>query len=595
MKHNYLIYSLVIATCISTTLTAREFRTPIPLLRYWLHTEPLNPLCEQAQFYAWAGYYQRKCDTALNVETTDTHKSPLSALLFNRADFPVNDIFATQTTSPINILFSTLLSPRYTYTDRGVVLGLVSSHAVRCNVVVGGRVTIPFRNFNMRLTQGPIVNNQIDPAILDANVREQVEFLGTNSTPVETFAYRLQFLHQLPESWSPPGLMVRLVDYVDTGFKGNPPANPVTYPITIANVDVTNNFNTLNQIRQNPVTVFKPPLGTAPTPPFAQPIDQAQSFDGLPGSGSPVPIGGRARFLITTPYGELGANTPEQEEIREQLWIEPTFISTPTVTKLVDPACIIKKRVDLLIGSPATQINAFFERAGINFNSRSHGGLGDIDAQFFTQYWWNQCSFVEGNVALRLPTAGAQVAPGLIALQSLGNNGHPEIMIGTRTYWHDYDWLLLQADALFSVVLKRAENVALPLQGATIKNIGSGVPANVNWHYFLGHAEASIARPITCKDYALMRFGYELYIKSRDSISLQSNACTCIPTGTNLLNANNLRINTDVTTHKLYGEICLRHEFDCITAGIFASVGGVVGGKNTPQDTDWYIGLEFFL
>lgn len=596
MKHKKSIYGLAFAMCMSTLLSAREFRTPIPLLRYWLHTEPLNPCENESQFYSWAGYYQRKCDSALNVGGTDTSRSPLSALLFNQADFPVNDIFATQNNSPINILFSTELSPRFDYIDRGAVIGLVTSHAVCNNVVIGGRVTIPFRSFGMRLKQGPIVNNQIGQEVLDANVIEETEII--DGAPVESFAYRLQFLHQLPANWSPDGLNNRLVDYVDTSFVGEPPANPVTYPITIANIDITNNFNTLDLNHQNPVTVIQRTDKTPPPPPFAQELNQAQSFNDLPGTGTPVPNNGRRRFVVTESYAPLGRSTPQQQSIREQLWVEPSYISTGSTTQLVEPACIIKERVDLLIGSPATQINAFFDNVGINFNSQRRGGLGDIDAQFFSQYWWNQCSFVEGNIALRLPTAGTQMAPGQLLLQSVGNNGHPEIMIGTRTYWHDYDWLLLQADALYSIVLKRSEIVAAPYQGATVKNIGAGIPAHVNWQYFLGHAEIATAHTLSCKDYALVRFGYELYVKSHDSISLQTAApCICIPSVPTpaQLNANILKTNTDVTTHKLYAEACLRHEFNCVTAGIFASVGGVVGGKNTPKDTDWYIGLEFFL
>lgn len=585
---------------INSFVSAREFRTPIPLLKYMLHTDPLIPSEEKSQFYAWAGYYQRKCDTARNVGGTETKSSPLSALFFNQANFPVNDIFATQNVSPTNILFSTELSPRFNYTDRGAVIGIVSSHAVRSNVVLGGRVTIPFRSFKMDLTQGPIVNNRIGPEVLAQFVREQVEII--NGVPVNTFAYRLDFLSQLPSSWTGPGASVKLVDYVNTQFVGNPPESPVTFPITIANIDVTNNFNTLDMENQNPVTVVKRSDGSAPMPPFAQELNQAQGFNDLPGSGTPVPNNGRRRFVITESYAPLGAN----RALQGTFWDEPSYTTVPT-PHLVEPAQEIQARVDLLIGTapggggaltggPAATINMFFEGAGINFNSQKRSGLGDIDTQFFTQYWWNNCSFIEGNVALRLPTAGTQMAPGQIALQSLGNNGHPEIMFGARGYWNDYNWLLLQADALYSVVLKRTEIVATPFEGATIKNIGSGIPAHVNWQYFVGHLEGTVFRNFTPRDYGLIRFGYEAYVKTKDRISLQTPAtCTCIPTGTQAVNGNNLTRNTHVTAHKLYSEVCMRHEFNRVTAGIFASVGGVVGGTNTPKDTDWYVGLEFFL
>ena len=599
MKLKIRVSCIISITIISSFVSAREFRTPIPLLKYMLHTDPLIPSEENSQFYSWAGYYQRKCDTALNVGGTGKKTSPLSALIFNQADFPVNDIFATQNSSPINILFSTELSPRFNYTDRGAVIGLVSSHAVRSNVVVGGRFTIPFRNFKMRLTQGPIVNNSIGAEILATNVREDVEII--NGVPVNSYAYRLDFLSELPVSFTGDGAKVSLVNYVNTQFVNN--------PITIANIDVTNN-PILNIENQNPVTVIKRNDGSAPNPPFAQRLDQAQGFTALPANGTPVPNNAHRQFVFNpldgsgqlSSYAALGANPAQQAKF----WVEPSYISTPAGTNLVEPAIVIKNRVDQLIGStqngqtscaPATPINMFFEDAGINFNSQKRSGLGDIDAQFFTQYWWNNYSFVEGNVALRLPTAGTQMAPGQLLLQSLGNNGHPEIMFGARGYWNDYEWLLLQADALYSVVCKRTEIVATPTEGATVKNIGSGIPAHVNWQYFLGHAEIAFCPQISLRDYALIRFGYEGYVKTKDRLSLLTPAeCSCIPTPTPIvLNKNNLTKNTHVVTHKLYGEGCLRHEFNRVTAGIFASVGGVVGGRNTPKDTDWYIGLEFFL
>lgn len=589
MKHQLLLKCLGILS-LAHMITAREFRTPIPLLRYMLlHTEPLVPSEEKSQLYAWGGYYQRKADTyrcdGANEIASNSKKCPLSALLFGQANFSVNDIFATQDSSPINILFSTILSPRVKYTDRGALFGFTGSYAVDCNVVVGARVAIPFRNFNMELTQGPIVNNQIDPTILAANVREQTEVLLPGSNPVDTFAYRLDFLSELPVSWNGDGFHEHLVVYSATppNFPGN--------PIAIANIDVTDSAG-LNTQNRNPVTVIKRTDSSAPTAPFAIPLTEAQTLSALPEDGEGVVNNERRRFVSDTNYAPLGDDPTEQSTF----WVEPSFTTQNDITRLVAPACEIKRAVDDLIGSPATAISEILASNGITFASQKHGGLGDIDAQFFTQYWWNTCSFFEGNIALRLPTAGTQMATGKLLLQPLGNNGHPELMFGARAYWHDYDWLLLQADALYSVVLKRTEIIAIPYQGATVKNIGNQIPAHINWQYFWGHLEAGYYHTISCNNYAIARFGYELYSKSKDNISLESDGCTCLPVSiTNMLNVNNVRANTHSTAHKLYGEISLHYQFSCLTAGLFASVGGVVGGKNTPQEIEWYLGLEFVI
>lgn len=574
-----------ICVCIITithlSCVAREFRLPIPLLKYIYHLEPLIPTEENWLVNGWGGYYQRKCDTARNVDSTDMHKSPLAALLFNQADFPLNDAFGTQNSPPINIFFSTIFSPRVKYIDRGAVFGAVGSYAVNCNVVVGGRLTIPYRDFEMRLTQGPIVNNTLNPALLNAVVREQEVII--DGVPVETFAYRLDFLSELPATWTGPGSTIRLVNYANAQ---NLPPND---NITIANINVTDNpqFNPTEQ-QKNSVFVIERIDGSVPPPPFGLPFNKVQNLPALAANGGGLEDNAAARFIYTTNYTPLGNNVPQQA----QLWVEP---SLDPAGAPVNNALIIENAVDTLIRSPATPITAILNGIGVTFNSQKHKGVGDIDAQFFTQYWWNNCSFVEGNVTVRIPSAHRQRNPGLIFRQSLGNNGHTELMLGGRGYWHDCSWFLLQADATYSWVLKRRENVAAPFQGATVKNIGPSVPAKIHWSYFVGHLEAATYPQFTDRDYAVLRLGYEAYVKTKDHISLEASPVfTFVPNLPPLdPTAAVLKVDTRVTAHTIYGEAILRHDFDHVTAGIFGSVGGVVGGKNTPQEINWYLGLEF--
>ncbi len=47
-----------------------------------------------------------------------------------------------------------------------------------------------------------------------------------------------------------------------------------------------------------------------------------------------------------------------------------------------------------------------------------------------------------------------------------------------------------------------------------------------------------------------------------------------------------------MVAHTLYGEVSYDYAFDKVTLGLFGGVCGVVGGKNTPKDQDWYIGIE---
>lgn len=572
---------LVLATIGFVSLYAREFRTPLPLLRHWMHEIKCEKECLRINF--WSGYYQRKASEALVKNKKGSSTVPLSHLLFGASNFEAQEAFADSSVSaPFDLLLSTPLFPRFKYTDRGAVFGLdVGKEVMNC-VRLGVRLMLPVRSFKMKCTRGPGVGSS---QLGGRHIRDVVtcgERRFNNDECVDcikTCAYRLDFLSQLPVDCVEPGVKFKIVNYRNEQFP--------TKPITMSNQDVTDN-PALNPKDRNPVTVLKQDDGCVPTNGLSLPIAEAQSLPALPGDGSSVPDGGRARFVTNTNYTPLG----NDQETQEQFWVVNTVDTANR--KLVDPALILQEHaLDVLDSLGAESAEELLSQCGISFCTEKSSGVGDLDSEYYSQWYWEDESFTELLLGLRLPTGKRQKDPGKILLQPLGNNGHVEVRLGTRTYWEPTCWLFLQGNASYSFVLNRKEFVAAPFLGACVKNIGPCIPARIKWGYFLGHLELGV-KPLESYDcHSLVaRVGYEAYVKQRDSVELCQNSKEDCIGALQRLCAKLLERNTDVVAHKLYGEVSYRYDFESVTLGIFGGGGGVVGGKNTPKDRDWYIGIE---
>jgi hypothetical protein len=440
---------------------------------------------------------------------------------------------------------------------------------------MGVRLMLPIRSFSMRLEgdpgfgQGPRIDDFVSCRTIALNGRQ-----------FQSCAYRLDFLSRLPVDINEPGSRFKLVNYKNVQFP--------SMPITMSNQDVTDPA-ALNRQDRNPVTVLRNSTKMVPQQPLVLSIDEAQSLPALAGNGSGIVEGGRARFVTGTDYSPLGTDIATQE----QLWVVNTINAAEEA--LVDPAAIIQDHVEqLLTCVGANTAQELLAQCGIRLCSQRSTGPGDLDAVGYSRFYWDEASFSTFLFGLRLPTGKRKNNPGNLLLQPLGNNGHTEIMLGTRTYWEPCSRLFLQGHAAYSFVLNRTERVAAPFVCAQVKNIGPCIPARIHWGYFLGHVEIGcnvLDTYDTCHN-LIARVGYEAYVKQKDSIALpQSSAGDCAGRIQQLC-ASLLSRNTQATAHTLYGKVTYTYDWDRCTFGIFGGASGVIAGKNVPKDRAWYIGIE---
>jgi hypothetical protein len=266
------------------------------------------------------------------------------------------------------------------------------------------------------------------------------------------------------------------------------------------------------------------------------------------------------------------------------LWIVPTLTDQ---NLLSTGALAIQAAINLAIANLDGSVADFLFENGIDFCDGRNQGLGDFDLELYLgrnwgcdQEYWTDLMF-----GVTFPTGDALCDCKQVLRQPTGNDHHFEIHGGFAAGWDACSWVKLMCDLQGFAVLSHNEKVAAPFKGATVKNIGPCVNADVKWSYLLGHIDLSFFASDCCG----FDFGYELYHKGCDNICLcQKTAVEFIDRGEQLLDASVLTKNTNRTAHKLrVGFFSLIGDCE-----IFGGWSHVVAGKNIGRETDWYMSMS---
>ena len=583
---------------------AREFRTPLPAYTYPTYRVPCK-IDEESKWAVdvWSAGFWRKADEALCKKDTEatTKKCPISQLIFSKADFQVQEAFANATAEDIlNPFLTSTLSPRLKYTDSGIILGVDATKEINENWRIGIRGKIPFRNFKMKKTKSGGTGSSVfgGEAIDDVFQFMNETFNNTNAI---TYAARLDFISQLPMICTAQGLQFILVRYNNTIFT-DINDNPLPPRITIRDIDITELPPT--DTDKNPVTVIKRENGTAPTT-FGIPSNIARalgvlSADGTQVNGVDLENDVRAQFgspgnIVPLPVPNTGYTPLDNDRATQrQLWIVPSI--DPATNQMVRSAIGVRNVINEVSACINTSPEALFEQCGISFDNQINRGIGDLDTEFFTQYFFNETCYVEGIFGVRIPTA-EKIRTGKVFMQPLGNNGHTEVKIGIFGHLEPLEWIQCNSDISYSRVTRKRELVPAAFVGAQVKNLGPIVPAAIAWGYIVGHLDVRFRAPFSNKKHNLgTTAGYELYHKQKDSVIFHDKAqLDCLNIQQDL-DANVLEKNTRVTSHKMYieGSYYYVTSNDC-SFGIFCGASWVVGGKNVPKEHDWNFGLRICL
>lgn len=571
-------------------ITARELRTPWSLQRgaqHWPFPRPVIDCDQRWIIDTWGGGLHRQSDKAyLNKETTKTEN--LSALIFGKENFVVADIFSPETVVTNPLLSTLLISPRISYNENSAYFGFKFAHKVDCEgcLQAGVRSVLTFRAIRtglddeMNLAETiedvrQLQNDRIDGTALAGTISPTIQDINnTGGHNGPAFAYRMDFVNSLYLSTAGVPPFPKFLNFHDTSK-------------TPADVTVNGSADIISNTTNNPVHLIKSitkPIGVYSA---IQPVVNAAlpflNADGTNGTEGQRMIG----FDQAIDYTPLATNTDAQR----QLWFVPTLVAGGAANNIITVAPIaatMRDNIEQIIKTLDTPIN-FLKASGIDFSTQHIEGAGDWDNEFFINYQYCN-TLLEGFVGVRLPTGRKIKHPNRVfSIFSTGNNRHFEFRLGGVATWQPNDWFIAKIDALWSQVFRGNEKVAAPFAGATVKNIGPTIDANISWNWLQANLDFTFLVPASpCVG---MTAGYEVYYKSSDKVSLKTTTATDFLGNIQPLDASVLEYRTNVTAHKVRTEFF--HQGD--NWELFAGWAHVFAGKNAPKETDWHIGLVSYF
>jgi len=574
-------------------LAAREFRVPTPLERAYAFSHYPFPRPDTGQCWYFdmfaAGLYRTADRAYLNKNTTK--KESLAGIFFGAPSFTLSQALVPGSFSPTNPLLSiATITPTFEYRERTAYFGMFVEREFGCdgNWHVGARVRLPFRDIRTELDSCcDLIDTNLEDMVRTQNEID-IDELCEEGVITNAFAYRLDFLSQLPLVLNSTAPNNRFVNY----------NGPVGGDIYIGGINVT------NANAQIPVHVIERSDGTPPLFPavdsFARRLTEGVTecdptpVDLLPvlaPDGSGLANNERAVFDDAVNYAPLGASTANQA----QLWVVPTLNGTVAANTfdLVPDARTIQSRFNAIINNISSDINTLLAANNFSFQTQHSAGVGDLDTELYVRRdWCNWCwcndLFAEGIFGVRFPTGRRNTTPNNALLVRPGNNRHFEIKLGGLLGAEVTNWLAIKADAWYSWALKRKERVAAPFQGATIKNVGPTIDADISWGYFVGDLDFTMILPWSCA-YTGVNVGYQAYVKRKDRVSLDVTTAVDFIGNTQPLDADVLEIRTKQVAHSVKAEVFRQ----CDEWQFFAGFNHAFAGKNAPNQSDWYLG--FFL
>ncbi|MBN2267159.1 MAG: hypothetical protein JW725_02340 [Candidatus Babeliaceae bacterium] len=571
MKQLRLPVILILGLMSMGVLSAREIRTPLPLQTGWYMYYPVSYHWErercEGDCWSWEtlvegmGYY-RSSDVAFST-CDGTNKVPWVNLIFGKSDFTLAEAFPNATV-PVTALPNnpwvsiSTISPRFEYREAGAMFfASCTGFFDWCDATyrLGVRGRLPVRDIEV----SDVCNvGNLEGETLHDVWRQHEETPGAGVTD-RVFAGRLDFISHL----------ARVVDSTVTPMVN---FHTSTNHIEIAGQAVDSAVSDVNG------TPYVAGIYSADQSFPAVPWGKIPStIDGLISAGGSV-SGDRNRFVSTTDYTALGADATAQS----------TLFIVPSITSgliLPGPANTIRNAIDAAILGIDDSIIDFYEETGLSFCNGRTKGAGDLDVDlYFGRNWCNDDIWTDVSFGIRFPTAKEWCTCLELLKQPAGNNKHYEARLGIAGGWDMHRYVKLMADFTYNWVIKHRERLAAPFYGATVKNIGPCIDAEVKWDYLVAHIDLTFFANDCCG----FDVGYEAYYKRCDNI------CLCQTTARDFANRIDQRLDASVLTqntnrvaHKVRTGFFTQLG-DCSVAGGWSQV---VAGKNCPRDTDWYLKL----
>ena len=580
--------------------TTSQFRSPVSLelergmthyplshvdKAWWYDAIPNDREESRWNVYTYKGVYYRcanksffnECDPC-DKQGVTRKKVSLSTLWFGKEAFRGEEAFAGgKIENPAdfgdnqNVALGFLrITPRFDYNEYGAYFGLEAMRNLGSENQwhVGGRINIPVKVIEIEQDQNCKLTETIDDVVRMQPINLSGAGQGANQID---FAARLDFLSTL---------LVPLVPANFADFVNYDDGNGTTRMGT--GVDVSSNENGDIEAGFPSHFVIGRENGCIPEAPFRKDVTMisvsALGADGGLGDGS------IAFFQREVNYRDgLGKNRENQGKL---------FVVPRTVNEqdgLIDNAVSqsLFELLDKLDIGKFTGID-FFRKKNIDLCAAERiTGQGDLRAGIYGGYGQENW-FVDLWLGVLFPTGRKEKALRPF-FKSTGNNRHFEVRVGMQGGWQPCNWFAFTLDWTFNHAFNRTEKRGAPFKGATIRNIGPEIDANVSWNYFTAHADFNFFHPHNPEIGCVI--GYELFAKRKDNVCIDCKTAKDFLGRTRELDACILENRTNSMTHKIRGETFHRWNF----FEIFAGASHIIAGKNAMQESEVHFGAAIYF
>lgn len=569
---------------------------------WWYEDMPSQKTRTDWNIHFWgAGYVRSACSAFAACGPCDDnkvtrHTTTLGELFFGRAVFRGEDVFAngtftTQELVQVNAVNPFLafarITPVFDYNETGAHIGVDFAKYLGTDdrYHIGGRAYIPYKIIEIEQD----TSIELEETLADVFVTRIVMLDEGPIADQTEYAMRFDFLSTLNfQSTTTPSLMVTPVSVVRYD-------NPTAGEITVMGVQISGETAASAAAANTDFPaayVTKSVDGTVPDLPFRKVPTQVAGALGPDGEG----VDGQTYFFVTG--GDYKNQLAQDRDAQGTLFLVPR--SDPATGQLTPQAQSILTQVRTIVNRdllPSEPASTFFLNNGINLLAHEciHG-VGDLAAEVYGGIGHYDDWFVDGIFGVQFPTGKRAENANRIFYQTTGNNGHLVVSLGLDGGWKPRPWFAFEIRPYFYHAVKRSERRAAPFKGQTVINIGPEIDVNVSWNYFVLRTDFNFFHPHN-PDLGFM-FGYELFAKGNDRVSLGSCIPCNDPTTTDLLGRPNQPIDieifehrTNTLTNKLRGQIFYR-------SGYFEIFGGgsqIVSGRHAMKESEGHLGLVIYF
>ncbi|MBY0352793.1 hypothetical protein K2W90_00335 [Candidatus Babeliales bacterium] len=531
---------LVLTACaFSCTAVASDYRSPLITDRGPLRYD-FDLKKDKWSLHTWSLGHFRNAEKAFTKHSFDTES--IAKMIFGKSEFTISDSFEAgienkyffENSNPF--LSAAKIRPCVTYSERGLTVGGRFEYPVWQNKGrIGIRASVPFRTVRLErddeAEQSPGAN-QLQECIVKGDAVSITDSMPTAKvfSPISRYKlallYSLKYINNLNQvvRYLRLGTALAPAEMGASAYNNVNAANYVGTDIPFAIITSNpgglpprNRPTGVTTDNANPNGLFADQAGTIRL--GADVSTNAQALQALPNALGALNDNGYA-FQAGTDYSNL-FNDPKFNT----LWATQVFNSKVAPAAAPSTEGIGSRAevdfIDGLLQQYDTNIfNWLTNNTDYLLKTNQRAGIGNADIDFFYEHTFNDDWRVELCLGVRLPTDGDNdgVANNPYSAR-LGNDNHVEIKFAAMAAWAALDWLNLKSDISYNFVLEATENISATFKGATVKNFGPGVDAEIDYGYFRFNLDGTFFHRKTRK--LATTVGYEFYYKTEDNINFK--------------------------------------------------------------------------